>query len=277
MITPWEKSVPEDQEALLEQHDAYAPRRSVVSDSLRWQIASAVLSVLLVISVSTHPLFPTSIQLDERAKDVLCNKHTSAFPSPVENDVDFTWNLTPVNGSFKKETIYRHPASPEVDAAWDELGASLKSFIIPEEDGPKYGLHPGQLKRLPELGGGFVAVLDSVHHMHCLNVLRKASHFDWHYYREQGHGLFADPEEWVRLHFSHCLDLLRQHLMCMPDTTVSGQVWVNDFGPLVFANVDRKCRNYDDITNWAREHQELPAKDVLVKKRPGDLEYTEFP
>jgi hypothetical protein len=186
-----------------------------------------------------------------------------------------------MNGSFDKLTIYRQPASPDVDQAWTDLGAYLKPFVIPEDEAEKYGLHPGQVKRIPEQGGGYVAILESTHHLHCLNVLRQASHFDYPCYRaqglESGKGVFADSEELVRFHFSHCLEMLRQRLMCTADTNVCGQVWVKDYGPLVFANVDRKCRNYDEITQWARDHQVLPIEDLLVKKRPGDIVYESFP
>ena len=271
----------EDQETLLENVEGLQPKRTTKGTNSIWsRVAIAILSFLLCLSLLTHPLFKTQ-PLGEREKNKICSAHTGAYPSPVEKDLDITWTVSPVNGSFEKLTIYRRPASPEVDQAWSDLGAYLKPFIILEDEAEKYGLHAGQVKRILEQGGGFVAILESTHHLHCLNVLRQASHFDFPYYRakalESRKGVFADSEELIRLHFSHCLEMLRQRLMCDADTNVCGQVWVKDYGPLIFANVDRKCRNYDEITQWARERQELPVESMLVKKRPGDLEYDSFP
>jgi hypothetical protein len=275
-----EKPTSEDQEVLLENVEGFQHWSSTAKAPIWSKVAIAILSLLLGLSLLTHPLFKTP-SLGEREKDKICSVHTAVFPSPVENDLDITWKASPVNGSFDKLSIYRRPASPDVDQAWTDLGADLKPFIIPEDEAEKYGLHPGQVKRIPEQGGGYVAILESTHHLHCLNVLRQGSHFDYPYYRalglESGRGVFADTEDWVRLHLSHCLEMLRQRLMCTADTNVCGQVWVEDYGPLVFANVDRKCRNYDEITQWARDHQLLPVEDILVKKRPGDLIYESFP
>ena len=64
---------------------------------------------------------------------------------------------------------------------------------------------------------------------------------------------------------AHCLDILRQQLMCTVDVGVFGQVWYRPSpGSMPAAFVDfstqHKCRNYDDIRRWA-EARQLP-KDV---------------
>lgn len=270
----------QDQEPFLE-HGDVGGRPATSGTSLWSKVTIVILSLLLAISLVTHPLFKKTLLLGDQENDKICSTHTAAFPSPVENDLDITWKVTAVNGSFDKQTVYRGPAGPEVDKAWMDLGAFLKPFTIPEDEAVKYGLHPGQVKRIPEQGGGYVAILETTHNIHCLNMLRQGSHFDYPYYREKGlesgKGVFADKEELVRKHFSHCLDMLRQRLMCTADTNVCGQVWVKDYGPLVFANIDKKCRNYDEITQWARDRQVLPSKELLVKERPGDLVYESFP
>ena len=290
-----EKTPAEDEEALLQHfgEEGHVPTRWPAGGgrSLRSMVTITTLSVLLGISLVTHPLLrpgaalsataAVAATLSDNEKDALCRAHTAMVSSPVYDDIEVGWRPADVNGSFDKLTVYRQPAGLEVDQAWESLGAYLKPFVVPEDQAERYGLNPGMLKRIPEQGGGFVAVLEGSHHLHCLNVLRQASHFDYPYYRsrglESGTGLFADTEDLVRLHFSHCLDMLRQRLMCTADTTLLGQVWVEDFGPFVFANVPRKCRNYDDVNRWASDHQVLPASDLLVEKRPGDLVYNEFP
>lgn len=42
--------------------------------------------------------------------------------APVVDQVKPGWRTVQYNGSFFHESIYRKPASPEVDAAWSALG-----------------------------------------------------------------------------------------------------------------------------------------------------------
>jgi hypothetical protein len=45
----------------------------------------------------------------------------------VTSNVDITFQPQRFNGSLLKENIYRQDASPEVDAAWEALGANCKT------------------------------------------------------------------------------------------------------------------------------------------------------
>jgi hypothetical protein len=47
-------------------------------------------------------------------------------PSPVTHDLDIQYHVQHFNGSLLKENVYRQPASPEVDAAWEALGVNCK-------------------------------------------------------------------------------------------------------------------------------------------------------
>jgi hypothetical protein len=77
---------------------------------------------------------------------------------------------------------------------------------------------------------------------------------------------------------AHCLDILRQQLMCTADVGVFGQVWYRaapEDVPSAFVdfNTNHKCRNYEDIRKWAEERQ-LPEdkdapEDFLMPPGPG--------
>lgn len=45
--------------------------------------------------------------------------------------------------------------------------------------------------------------------------------------------------------------------MCNADTGVLGQVWFDRESPTAFPdfNTKHKCKNFDDISKWAVEHQ----------------------
>ncbi|KAI9640724.1 hypothetical protein NHQ30_011033 [Ciborinia camelliae] len=74
---------------------------------------------------------------------------------------------------------------------------------------------------------------------------------------------------------AHCLDIIRQQLMCQVDTGVLGQVWWDKSKPQAFVdfNTEHKCKNFDAIRQWAEERQ-LPAAghpDFLQKPKESDV------
>jgi hypothetical protein len=75
---------------------------------------------------------------------------------------------------------------------------------------------------------------------------------------------------------AHCLDYLRQVLMCNADYTVFGFYFVKDHSTGMNFNTEHKCKNYDDILAWA-ENYWLPDDQRMVEQRPGDIILEEYP
>jgi hypothetical protein len=85
----------------------------------------------------------------------------------------------------------------------------------------------------------------------------------------------------------HCVDLIRQQLMCNLDTTVSGAVWMNLHDDpknetFIFAklNLQQKCKNFNDVRDWVEKNQ-LPAKqdapaDFIAPRQVEDHVYADF-
>ncbi|KAK4897884.1 hypothetical protein LTR49_027919 [Elasticomyces elasticus] len=126
------------------------------------------------------------------------------------------------------------------------------------------------VKRLSRQGGGYVVLSEGIHHLHCLNLLRQASYFNYEYYRELGKGAFVNTDVVVETHLGHCLDILRQQLMCTFDTSVFGQWWVKDVGPFVDFNTKHRCKNFDAFHEWVRAH-ELSGGDLVEFQEGDDL------
>ncbi|THC88338.1 hypothetical protein EYZ11_012217 [Aspergillus tanneri] len=197
-------------------------------------------------------------------------------------DQDITYHIQQFNGSFLKENIFRGNASPEVDAAWESLGVEYRPLRVPPEDAEKAGISPDQVKINDQYGGGYPANLEGLHHLHCLNLLRKSLYYNYEYYHSRGEGAFSNNDYIVRRHVSHCLDILRQQLMCTVDVGVLGQVWVwpEDPRPFVDFNTRHRCRDFDQIRQWAQDHQlpQIPPPDFLQEKpESGDRVYPEIP
>jgi hypothetical protein len=162
------------------------------------------------------------------------------------------------------ENIYRQVGSPEVDKAWEDLGVDYRAGVISYEDGLASGLTPSYVQRASEYGGGFFVNVEGMHHLHCLNLLRKSLYFNFDRYKKLGHHAFGNEDNILRLHVTHCLDTIRQVLMCNVDTGVLGQVWVDGDEPIAFPDfrTQHTCKNYEQVRQWAEKLQAPPTDEV---------------
>jgi hypothetical protein len=127
------------------------------------------------------------------------------------------------------------------------------------------------------------------------NLLRQSLYYNFEYYHSKGKGAFKNPDHILRFHVcmfsfsslkanvqaemssAHCLDILRQQLMCIVDIGVLGQVWWNKQAPTAYVdfNTKHKCRNFDAVRQWAEEHQ-MPEGVPLDYLQPPELEDTVY-
>ncbi|KAK8855421.1 tat pathway signal sequence [Apiospora arundinis] len=230
-------------------------------------IVTSVVSVILGAVLGSH-----NVDLDKR-----CSTYTSQY-SPVLKDVKIKYGMVSFNGSFKAQTLYRQNASPEVDKAWEALGLDSRAGVIPLSEGPASGLTQHHVQVSEKYGGGYFVNVEGMHHLHCLNLLRKGLWYNYDYYRALGEHAFKNEEAILQLHVSHCLDTLRQVLMCNADTGVLGQVWYNHpEGPQAFPDFQsqHQCKNFEDIKEWAVALQAPPVEelphDYMKPPRAGDV------
>ena len=109
-------------------------------------------------------------------------------------------------------------STPAVDAAWDELTEDRYFLLTNDEARRAYGQdHLGQppAEYWNVHHGGYVAGLDVLHTLHCLNHLRKTLY---------PKAYPQDPDNAV-MHSAHCLDHLRQLAMCNADLTPIPTQW----------------------------------------------------
>jgi hypothetical protein len=73
------------------------------------------------------PLTPrkAGVSLGPANSEMMCGANLNVS-GPVEADVDVHYSSVRFNGSFYRESIYRQAPSPEVDAAWGDLGVDRK-------------------------------------------------------------------------------------------------------------------------------------------------------
>ncbi|KAG6015625.1 hypothetical protein E4U54_003210 [Claviceps lovelessii] len=245
--------------------------------SLVHSLPKPVSTLLLLLALSVLSFWAgTRAALRERSLNAHCAAHTSQW-SPLLRDVPLRYESHVFNGSFTKQNIYRQAPSPEVDQAWEDLGVDYRAGVISYPDGLASGLAPSFVQRARKYGGGFVVNVEGMHHLHCLNLLRKSLYFNYKHYKTLHQHEFLNDEPILQPHITHCLDTLRQVLMCNVDTGVLGQVWTDKNAPMAFPdfNTRHRCKDYNLVREWARKLQRAPEEEVpldyLEPPRPGDV------
>ncbi|KIM96586.1 hypothetical protein OIDMADRAFT_58897 [Oidiodendron maius Zn] len=217
-----------------------------------------ILTGLLAVSTMTLSVLLFSSAADCKARCTMQNQR-SDFPaarSAIEyHEVMFTGN--PIHK--EDGTIYvPHPGairyvgtpSPEVDKAWANL-TKTRDPMITEAEAKE--LWPDNYHDYwHHQKGGYVVGFDMFHTLHCLNQLRKAFHPE--YYP-------VVPSAIGDAHRDHCIDHIRQQIMCSGDMTAYG----TRYQPSVNHNyadsdVVHICRNFDKLRAWTTDRHNKGVK-----------------
>ncbi|KAI1634148.1 hypothetical protein F4809DRAFT_543748 [Biscogniauxia mediterranea] len=142
----------------------------------------------------------------------------------------------------------------DVDARWDYISA-VGDTMISREDMINLGIDPDVSLAItdPRTGKpGYRVAIEVFHQLHCLNLLRQNVYKD--HYAPLG-GDTAAPEMDLRGHLDHCIDALRQFVMCQGDVGVfSFNFPFGDGDPWPDYSTPHTCRNFESIRQWAVDH-----------------------
>ncbi|KAF7860756.1 hypothetical protein EAF04_008274 [Stromatinia cepivora] len=174
-------------------------------------------------------------------------------------------------GALRTPNKFRGPPSPEIDDAWDEITYPEGGLVrISKEQLERINASEYAAEYTEEMGGGYIAGVEVFHQIHCLNMIRKATYLD--YYLPRNAEWERDPDT-MRYHIDHCIDMLRQKLMCDPDVGMITYVWAKDWKqPLPDFNTVHMCRSYSKVINWAQENFVHNGNVSDIERAPGALE-----
>ncbi|PYH88910.1 hypothetical protein BO71DRAFT_364496 [Aspergillus ellipticus CBS 707.79] len=172
-------------------------------------------------------------------------KQTSAY-SPILDEFDIPLKMVHSKVSFlDNSSIYTSLPSDEVDAAWETL-APLQRVYLTTEQVIKLGKDPALTVRANNNPDLHIGVLNGMHEIHCLNVIRQNLHRD--YYWPDG---IRSPVHWIHLY--HCVDLVLQALMCSGNVDVVTYNWMETQpDPFFDFSINRMCRDFDHILEWQK-------------------------
>ena len=147
----------------------------------------------------------------------------------------------------------------EIDAAWEELTRDRYFLLSDSEAKEAYGEHPSKYWNVHH--GGYIAGLDVLHTLHCLNHLRMSIYPDVYP---------QDPRDGPT-HKAHCVDHLRQLVMCNADLTpVPTQYFVGLERNYINSSRPHTCRNFSKVREWATERFN-GSSAVKPRNRDGEL------
>ncbi|KAI2471404.1 hypothetical protein F4781DRAFT_122986 [Annulohypoxylon bovei var. microspora] len=194
----------------------------------------AILLTVIVVTGSIHPLSKEAFQpMRDRftlPRDLLEFEERQGW-YPLQHP----WNQGP---------------SDEVDALWGDMLYALNIRITSDEV-DFLGLNT--TNRVQLNGGDYLGVIGAYHHLHCLNNMRIAIH--WDYYKEQ-YGNYSRQEVFSREHSDHCIDTLRQALMCHANAEVHTAEWqdrAHELGDKELSGQSTTtCLKWESLDKWAR-------------------------
>ncbi|TEY43142.1 hypothetical protein BOTCAL_0378g00080 [Botryotinia calthae] len=195
------------------------------------------------------------------------------------NSVPDTHHFERLVGSFNRSSSpYKGPPSPAVDAAWADL-TDYGAINISEETFGKLNASKNAVRVPAEYGGGRLAFVEVIHQLHCLESLWRHTYPD--YYREAARKIKTNDQEWHD-HMDHCVDMLRQKLMCDADVHLVTYNWLKGHdAPHPNFNTARQCRSFEAVKQYVIENaldgSNLPKMYFEKPKDGSVMEYEEPP
>ncbi|KAH0848492.1 hypothetical protein FOPE_02670 [Fonsecaea pedrosoi] len=118
-------------------------------------------------------------------------------------------------------------------------------------------------------GGGFMGTLEVFHQLHCLNVLRKWTYWD-HYVDTDP--FFQTRADHRREHADHCIDVLRQALMCKSDLGLILFHWVKGI-QIPSPDFNTLCRDPEAVLSWAHANEALVTHTIVKSAGVTEAEH----
>ncbi|KAI1192609.1 hypothetical protein F5X97DRAFT_340078 [Nemania serpens] len=157
-----------------------------------------------------------------------------------------------VSFDFNTVNRFKGPTVKEVDRAWLQLLNGGHELRMSKEKVARAGLKTVDL----EDGSGDQIVLSTTYHMlHCIYVLYQLNHPEFY-----GVDPGLVPQD---IHVDHCVDNLRQYLMCHATDSLMTFVWREDTPrPYPALDTTETCVDWDYYDAWTRA-QSLSKSELV--------------
>jgi len=167
----------------------------------------------------------------------------------------------------------------DVNARWHKLH-EFESTRISEEEASRI---PQLTVPIPGQPRQYIVALDVIHELHCVDLIRHRIYSDL--YHDSGSNetsaYHAIMFQWE--HMDHCVDNLRQALMCLPDITrltlapsTAHRLLVQVRSTNAEDEPVRMCRNFEEIREWAQGRNADKFDSRVYVENPLSESFKEF-
>ncbi|KAI0968526.1 hypothetical protein F4678DRAFT_201734 [Xylaria arbuscula] len=227
----------------------FSRSRRCTDGTTPWKIATAILSLLLVIISSAEInriAFPTklfsyetgfSTDLEPALTSVRLRQHRFAGAIIVNETSQFELVLDPSNPRYVGKP------TQELDDAWDAIVGSYLALTESEAQSLQ-----GKVSRER---GQYYVVPHVRHSLHCLNYLRKVAYDKW-YPTIRTENKSTVPDFFT--HVDHCVEILRETIQCQGDLTPVPHIWSPEKQMYIAdTSLPHTCRDFEAMTKWQDE------------------------
>jgi len=182
---------------------------------------------------------------------------STSIYSPADSAISYkTTVFTP--GMPDNPSPYQGEPTPEKNKLWEDLYVGVGASRVTKQEAERM---INDTYELPETDGDHVVTIEVFHQLHCLNILRRII------WPEQFPDRALTGPDGQRIygrvvHADHCIDRLRQGIMCASPVGVS--TWKtppkapregNTFEERLATDMKimTTCRDFDTIWEWANE------------------------
>lgn len=197
------------------------------------------------------------------------------------------WEKVVLDNGLAIDNPFKGEPRPELDTSWESLIICKKSIVIniastfilcflltnwDLDQNLAISKDKLDVPNSVQLSDGTNRVIFSLsvfHNLHCLNYIRKFIFRNGNY-----KDMFPESDLENQLnHVGHCVDMIRQSLICEGDIAISTYDWKMDhLLPWPNFRVAHECVDWDSIMAWAKEHA-APSLygNILMHPKHGKL------
>ncbi|KAL0930699.1 uncharacterized protein CTRU02_214774 [Colletotrichum truncatum] len=197
------------------------------------------------------------------AKKYIQLEQRKFYGAPVIDDDGgmYLSNLDPIR-------YFGDPAKhPEVDKNWKKL-VDGRFFRITEQEA-RQAWGEDHYKYWHYDMDGYVVGLEVFHALHCLDYIR-TTFWPETYFPSTLKGEKKATEHMV-FHRDHCLEVIRQYVMCHADLSPIPSIYYKGLGRNynVLSNVSHTCRNFEKIQDWQMARYNGSCDDAVARNPEG--------
>jgi len=246
--------------------DSDGPTRTTASSNLRLGLYRSLPWILCGIFATALLFVSVSLKVNSEHGTFAAGYHTDFISvKPYIKTTQIRFEGSP---SFDRQGRMFFPESngpkyvgdpnqfPEMDQNWNNL--TRGRYIIITEDEAESTWGSSKAEFWDEQWGGYVAGFDMFHTLHCLNTIRMAL--------STGPRSRHDTEP---MHVEHCINQLRQFIMCSGDMTPIPTRFYESIGRnYIDSDVLHTCRDFASLRNWltGRYEGETAVEVILQDK-----------